>query len=90
MKLKISIILIVIGTSVIVGIFLYKPNIDLFGKINSIITHEDNMTGVQIYDPDMDPYEKFGAVVDEAKNKEKSVLLVLQKPLQENAHKSTE
>ena len=40
------------------------------------MTYEDNMTSVQIYDPDMDPYERFGAVVDEAKNKEKSILLV--------------
>lgn len=76
MKLKISIILIIIGTSVIVGIFLYKPNMDLFGGINSLMTYEDNMAGVQIYDPDMDPYEAFRSVIDEAKNKKKSVLLV--------------
>ena len=76
MKLKISIILIIIGTSVIVGTFIYKPNINLFEKIKAHMIYEDNMTGVQIYDPDMDPYEKFRSVVDEAKNKEKSILLV--------------
>ena len=76
MKLKISITVIVIGISVIVGTFIYKPNINIFEKIKAHMIDEDDMTGVQIYNPEMDPYEKFRSVVDEAKNKEKSILLV--------------
>ena len=76
MKFKISIIVIIIGASVLAGTFIYKPDMDLFEKIKAQIIYEDDMTGVQIYDPIMDPYEKFGSIVDEAKNKGKLVLLV--------------
>lgn len=76
MKLKISITVIAIGISVIAGLFIYKPNINLFEKIKAYMIYEDDMPGVQIYDPDMDPYEKFASVLGKAKNMEKLVLLV--------------